>query len=254
MVAVIGVVLAWRASDRAGRCSPALAVAAGSLARTSATSSPSNLGWIGMCVIGGWVAFDVGDRRGPSAAGAVLVAVARRRVARGPAPSRAGAPGSSGISFTTIGVHCSAAGCGSRSTQLRAAQDELAERSRAEERTRIAGEMHDVIGHALTVSLLHVSSARLALDEDPQEARRALSEAERLARDEPRRGARHRRPDAHRPPERPDARCPASDDLPALVESFRRAGADVELAASTTSSARSARPAGSRSTGSCRRR
>ena len=41
--------------------------------------------------------------------------------------------------------------------------------------------MHDVIGHALTVSLLHVSSARLALDEDPAEAKASLAEAERLA-------------------------------------------------------------------------
>ena len=43
--------------------------------------------------------------------------------------------------------------------------------------------MHDVIGHALTVSLLHIGSARLALDEDPQEARESLLEAERLARE-----------------------------------------------------------------------
>ena len=54
--------------------------------------------------------------------------------------------------------------------QLTRRQDRLADRARAEERNRIAGEMHDVIGHALTVSLLHISSARLALDEDPDEA------------------------------------------------------------------------------------
>ena len=67
--------------------------------------------------------------------------------------------------------------------QLRAAQDELAERSRAEERNRIAAEVHDVIGHALTVSLLHIGGARLALDENPHEARRSLLEAERLTRE-----------------------------------------------------------------------
>ena len=112
--------------------------------------------------------------------------------------------------------------------QLRAAQDELAERSRAEERNRIAAEVHDVIGHALTVSLLHISSARLAMDEDPQEARRALSEAERLTREsleEVRATVGLMRTD------RPDDRMPlpGADDLPALVESFRRAGSDVEL-------------------------
>ncbi len=47
--------------------------------------------------------------------------------------------------------------------QLREAQAGLAERSRAEERNRIARDLHDVIAHTLTVSLLHISSARLAV-------------------------------------------------------------------------------------------
>ncbi len=66
--------------------------------------------------------------------------------------------------------------------QLRAAQAGLAERSRAEERNRIARDLHDVIAHSLTVSLLHISSARLAVSEDPGDAERALAEAERLGR------------------------------------------------------------------------
>ena len=136
--------------------------------------------------------------------------------------------------------------------QLRAAQDELAERSRAEERNRIAAEVHDVIGHALTVSLLHIGGARLALDEDPQEARRSLSEAERLTRDsleEVRATVGLMRTDL------PDRRTPlpGAGDLPALVESFRRAGSDVELL-STTTSERSEPPEDWRRTGSSRRR
>ena len=113
--------------------------------------------------------------------------------------------------------------------QLREAQHQLAERSRAEERNRIAAEVHDVVGHALTVSLLHISSARLALDEEPEEARRALGEAERLTRDsleEVRASVGLMRTDA--PGEMaplPDARA-----IPELVESFRRAGSIVELA------------------------
>ncbi len=66
--------------------------------------------------------------------------------------------------------------------QLRAAQAGLAERSRAEERNRIAREVHDVIAHSLTVSLLHLSSARLAVEYEPAEAAQALAEAERLCR------------------------------------------------------------------------
>jgi signal transduction histidine kinase len=110
---------------------------------------------------------------------------------------------------------------------LRAAQAGLAERAQAEERNRIARELHDVIAHSLTVSLLHVSSARLALDEDHDAAVRALEEAERLGRqslDE----VRHavgllRRADGSDP----SAPLPGSLDVPALVAGFRRAGADV---------------------------
>ena len=132
-----------------------------------------------------------------------------------------------GISFTTA-LTIFARRLRLAMVQLRAAQDELAERSRAEERNRIAAEVHDVIGHALTVSLLHISGARLALDEDPQEARRSLLEAERLTRDsleEVRATVGLMRTDS------PDRRAPlpGAGDLPALVESFRRAGSDVEL-------------------------
>jgi hypothetical protein len=44
--------------------------------------------------------------------------------------------------------------------QLRQAQAGLAARARAEERNRIGRELHDVIAHTLTVSLLHITSER----------------------------------------------------------------------------------------------
>ena len=69
------------------------------------------------------------------------------------------------------------------SAQLREAQAGLAERARAEERNRIARELHDVIAHTLTVSLLHVTSARLAVEHDLDDAARSLAEAERLGRE-----------------------------------------------------------------------
>jgi signal transduction histidine kinase len=112
--------------------------------------------------------------------------------------------------------------------QLREAQAGLADRTRAEERNRIAGEMHDVIGHALTVSVLHVSSARLALDDDPDAARASLAEAERLAReslDEVRAAVglmRTADPNDVVP-------MPSGPDVTELVESFRRADTRVEL-------------------------
>ena len=67
--------------------------------------------------------------------------------------------------------------------QLREAQAGLAARARAEERNRIGRELHDVIAHTLTVSLLHITSARLAVEHDPADAARALAEAERLGRE-----------------------------------------------------------------------
>ena len=111
--------------------------------------------------------------------------------------------------------------------RLRQAQADLAERSRADERTRIARELHDGIAHSLTVSLLHVSGARLAVEHDPQDAVRALAEAERLTRQSladvrtvvgPPRTGEH----VHSP-------LPGISDLTSLVEQVRSAGVDASL-------------------------
>ena len=113
--------------------------------------------------------------------------------------------------------------------RLRLAQAGLAEQARAQERNRIARELHDVIGHTLTVSLLHVQSARLAVEHDPADAGHALAEAERLGREclaEVRTAVGMLREDdaADR-----IAPLPGAGGLPALVEQFRSAGADVTL-------------------------
>jgi signal transduction histidine kinase len=66
--------------------------------------------------------------------------------------------------------------------RLRAAQAQLAQQAAVEERTRIAREVHDVVAHSLTVTMLHVTAARMALPNNPSEAREALEEAERHGR------------------------------------------------------------------------
>ncbi|MEC3954593.1 histidine kinase [Nocardia sp. CDC153] len=68
--------------------------------------------------------------------------------------------------------------------QERENQDVRARAAAEEERRRIAREVHDVIAHSLSVTLLHVTAARHALqtDRDVDEAIDALSDAERLGR------------------------------------------------------------------------
>jgi signal transduction histidine kinase len=63
-------------------------------------------------------------------------------------------------------------------------QADLAEHAAADERRRIAREVHDVIAHSLSVTLLHVTGARHALqqDRDIDDAVTALVDAERLGR------------------------------------------------------------------------
>jgi signal transduction histidine kinase len=113
--------------------------------------------------------------------------------------------------------------------RLRAAQAGLAEKARAQERNRIARDLHDVIAHTLTVSLLHVMSARLAVEHDPADAARSLAEAERLGREslaEVRTVVGMLREDGDMSRFAPP---PGADGLAALVERFQAAGGDVTL-------------------------
>jgi signal transduction histidine kinase len=115
--------------------------------------------------------------------------------------------------------------------ELRAAQAGLAERARTDERNRIARELHDVIAHSLTVSLLHVASARMAVRYDPAGAVRALEEAERLGRESLREVRttvgllRVDGPDGSAEGMAPP--LPGVAELPGLVQGFRSVGADV---------------------------
>lgn len=63
-------------------------------------------------------------------------------------------------------------------------QAALAQHAASDERRRIAREVHDVIAHSLSVTLLHVTGARRGLqqDRDVDDAVEALEQAERLGR------------------------------------------------------------------------
>jgi signal transduction histidine kinase len=66
--------------------------------------------------------------------------------------------------------------------RLQAAQHELATVAVAEERRRIARDVHDLVGHGLAAMLLHLTGARHVLRRDPDAADEALAEAETAGR------------------------------------------------------------------------
>ena len=224
-VAALAAILAWEKMT-GWPLAAALAADHRRLGRARARASPANLVWMGLCVTAAWVALSSALPVALTAAGVLGAVLVSEWIQQTDEPGWAA--WLVGTAFTVVACTF-ARRLRMTVEQLREAQHQLAERTRAEERNRIAAEVHDVVGHALTVSLLHIGSARLALDEEPEEARRALGEAERLTRDsldEVRASVGLMRTDA--PGEMaplPDARA-----IPELVESFRRAGSTVELA------------------------
>lgn len=202
----------------------ALAIPTAALA-VACHANPANLGWFGICIVAGGAAL-----RAPAVAAVVasLALIGVFVVEWTLLSDESGwAAWIAGTAFTTVAC-IFARRQRDLLEQLREAQAGLADRARVEERNRIAREVHDVIGHSLTVSLMHVSSARLALEHEPEEARAALQEAERLGRQslaEVRHvvGLMHESGTAGASP------LPGVDQIADLVESVRRAGTPVDL-------------------------
>ena len=66
--------------------------------------------------------------------------------------------------------------------ELQATRQRLADQAVQLERRRIATELHDLVGHSLTVVLLHLTAARRQVVDDPAGAAEALAEAEAIGR------------------------------------------------------------------------
>jgi signal transduction histidine kinase len=112
---------------------------------------------------------------------------------------------------------------------LRAAQADLTNQAAAEERRRIAREVHDVIAHALAVTLLHITGARHILLRDPEQAAAALATAEQLGRQSLADIRRTVGLLAAEPSGGRDAPLPTATDIAQLVRSYTTAGQTVRL-------------------------
>ncbi|MFD3666079.1 sensor histidine kinase [Streptomyces sp. NPDC058659] len=111
----------------------------------------------------------------------------------------------------------------------------LADRAVAEERRRIARELHDIVAHRITIMQLMAGGARANLDHDPGVVRDALvtlEESGRLALREMRQLLDVLRTDEDTATDRhgaPEAPQPGLADLDRLIKEARQAGQPTEL-------------------------
>ncbi|MBE3010017.1 sensor histidine kinase [Microbispora sp. NEAU-D428] len=124
-----------------------------------------------------------------------------------------------------------AAGRVVRERRRRAARRDrrLAEQTLAEERLRIARELHDIVSHSLSVIVVKAAVANHVAEERPQETRDALQAIEQTGREaltDMRRALGVLRGDAagQRAPDLGTAPPPGLDDLPPLVRRAEQAG------------------------------
>jgi signal transduction histidine kinase len=113
--------------------------------------------------------------------------------------------------------------------ELSATQAALANEVASQERQRIAREIHDIVAHTLTVTMLHLTAARMALQRGGDDASEALAEAERLGRQslaDLRRTVGLLRSGDDGPVARP---LPTVAELEALVAGYAAAGLPVTL-------------------------
>jgi two-component system, NarL family, sensor histidine kinase DesK len=96
-----------------------------------------------------------------------------------------------------------------RNVLLRRAQEEVARLAVAEERARLARDLHDSLGHSLTVVTVKSELARKLVSRDPEKAEAEIADIERLARE-------------------------GLADLRAAVAGYRDVDLDAELASART--------------------
>jgi signal transduction histidine kinase len=130
-----------------------------------------------------------------------------------------------GSTLWILGISLGALGAYALKAQERV-QDSRMAQAAAEERHRIARELHDVVAHSLAVTMLNLTGARLALHRDPAEAEVALRQAEDSGRQSL---ADIRRAVGLLGNGGELVALPAATDIDALVREFARAGLHVTL-------------------------
>ena len=113
---------------------------------------------------------------------------------------------------------------------LQREREDRARRAVAEERARIARELHDVVAHSMSVMVVQAGAARRVMEDQPQRAREALGSIETTGRQalaEMRRllGVLRKEDDQ----KLALAPQPGLEQLGALVEEFQEAGLPVDL-------------------------
>ncbi len=126
-----------------------------------------------------------------------------------------------------------------RAADLERNQQTEAQRAVAEERLRIARELHDVVAHAMSVVAVQSGVGVHVIDTDPAEAKRILQNVKvtsREALDEMRRllGVLRRQESDGDGPTRDLAPVPGLDGVEGLAQSLREAGVPVQVQVSGT--------------------
>jgi signal transduction histidine kinase len=94
------------------------------------------------------------------------------------------APGRPGAGVLLVWLLALAVGYGAarRREDHQAARQAMQRQAAAEERTRLARELHDIVGHTVNVMVVQAGAARLVLDRDPAKTREILTGLEHTGR------------------------------------------------------------------------
>jgi signal transduction histidine kinase len=116
-----------------------------------------------------------------------------------------------------------------KADRLERAQEKQAQLAVAEERTRIARELHDVVAHNVSVMVVQAAAARRMIDRDASKAKEALGSVEQTGREALKEMRRVVGMLGQKDEELALAPQPSVDELGWLIEHAREAGLEVEL-------------------------